>query len=79
MPDSTMTAAEYRQALGEEYGQYVAVVDININGARAFNVGDPVPVSHVERGVVESDQVSKRTTKAAQAAVTPPAATPKDA
>ena len=76
MPDAPLTAAEYRAVLGEEYGQYVAVTDININGARAFNVGDPVPVSHVERGVVEADQVSKRSTKAAQAAVA--TTTPKD-
>jgi hypothetical protein len=76
MPDAPLTAAEYRAVLGEEYGQYVAVTEININGARAFNVGDPVPVSHVERGVVEADQVSKRSTKAAQAAVATTA--PKD-
>jgi hypothetical protein len=74
MPNPPTTAAEFREALGEEYGQYVAVVAININGTRAFNVGDPVPVSHVERGVVEPDQVSKVTTKAGQAAV----ATPKE-
>ncbi len=76
MSDAPLTAAQYREVLGEEYGQYVAVVDIHINGARAFNVGDPVPASHVERGVVETDQVSKRTTKAAQAAVA--TTTPKD-
>lgn len=64
------TAAEFREALGDEYGQFVAVVAININGSRAFNVGDPVPKSHVERGVVEAEQVSKITTKAGQAAVT---------
>ena len=69
MPDAPVTAAQYREALGDEYGQYVAVVAIDINGARAFNVGDPVPVSHVERGVVEAEQVSKRSTKAAQAAL----------
>ena len=69
MPDAPMTAAQYREVLGEEYGQYVAVVPININGARAFNAGDPVPASHVERGVVEPDQVSKPTNKAGQQAV----------
>ncbi len=69
MPDAPMTAAQFREALGDEYGQYVATVAIDINGARAFNVGDPVPASHVERGVVESDQVSKVSTKAGQAAV----------
>ncbi len=64
-----MTAADLRAALGDEYGQYVAAGPIYIGGARAFNEGDPVPASHVERGVVEADQVSKPTTKAGQAAV----------
>ena len=36
--------------------------------ALAFNVGDPVPASHVERGVVDSSQVAKRDTKAGKAA-----------
>lgn len=71
MADTPMTAQQYRELLGEEYGQYVAVVPIDINGARAFNVGDPVPASHVERQIVESDQVSKTATKAAQAAIAP--------
>jgi hypothetical protein len=62
------TAAEFKEALGAEYGVYVAVVPIDIAGARAFNVGDPVPVSHVERDIVKSDQVAKRATKAAEAA-----------
>jgi hypothetical protein len=47
-----VTAAELREAQRAEYGTYVAVVPIDINGARAFNPGDAVPVSHVERGVV---------------------------
>ena len=76
MPDAPVTAAQYREVLGEEYGTYVAVAAININGARAFNAGDPVPASHVERGVVEADQVSKISTKAGQAAVA--ATTPKE-
>lgn len=63
------TAAELREALGVEYGTYVAVSPIDINGVRAFNVGDPVPVSHVDRGVVESDQVKKINTAAGRAAV----------
>jgi hypothetical protein len=46
------TAAELREAQRAEYGTYVAVVPIDINGARAFNPGDAVPNSHVERGVV---------------------------
>jgi hypothetical protein len=62
------TAAEFKDALGAEYGVYVATVPIDIQGARAFNIGDPVPVSHVERQIVDSDQVAKRSTKAAEAA-----------
>jgi hypothetical protein len=33
---------------------------------RAFNAGDPVPASHVERNVVREDQVKKISTKAGQ-------------
>jgi len=67
MVDTAATVAELKEALGVEYGTYVAAVSIDINGARAFNVGDPVPASHVDRGVVEADQVKKLTTKAGQA------------
>lgn len=65
-----MTAAQYREALGAEWGTYVATVPIDIDGVRAFNVGDPVPVSHVERdnAPVRADQVSKTTTKAGREA-----------
>lgn len=42
------TAAERRQKQLVEYGTYVATEPISINGAHAFNAGDPVPVSHVE-------------------------------
>jgi hypothetical protein len=63
------TAAEFREALGAEYGVYVAAVPIDINGARAFNIGDPVPVSHVERQVVEADQVKKITTAGGRAVI----------
>jgi hypothetical protein len=58
------TAEELREAQRAEYGVYVATVPIDINGARAFNVGDAVPVSHVERGVVLTEQVAKSSTKA---------------
>lgn len=68
-PAAPETAEALRAAQAKEYGQYVAVVAIDFGGARAFNVGDPVPASHVDRGVVTSDQVAKSTTKAAQAAV----------
>jgi len=60
---------EYRQAQAAEYGTYVAKHPIDIRGARAFNTGDPVPVSHVERGVVSEDDVVKASTKAGKAAI----------
>lgn len=61
------TAEELREAQRVEYGTYVAAQAIDIEGARAFNVGDPVPVSHVTRGVVAEDAVKKTSTKAGQA------------
>lgn len=64
------TAEDQREAQEKEYGVYVATETIFIGGARAFNVGDPVPVSHVEREnpPVNKDQVAKVTTKAGRAA-----------
>jgi hypothetical protein len=67
MADTPITAAQFREVQGDEYGQYVAAQTIFIEGARAFNVGDPVPSSHVERGVVAADEVKKVSTKAGQA------------
>lgn len=63
------TAEDARAAQEREWSQYVATETIFIAGARAFNVGDPVPTSHVEGGVVAKEQVARTTTKAAQAAV----------
>lgn len=40
-----------------EYGTFRATQRINIGGALAFKQGDPVPASHVERGVVTEEQV----------------------
>lgn len=65
------SAEELREAQRKEYSVYVALGPIDIDGARAFNVGDPVPVSHVDRGVVREDQVAKRSTKAGQSAAAP--------
>ena len=62
------TADDLRQQLAAEYGTYVATQPIDIKGARAFNVGDPVPVSHIERGVVDESAVAKTTTKAGREA-----------
>ena len=71
------TAAELLEAQRAEYGTYVATVPIDINGARAFNPGDAVPNSHVERGVVLSEQVAKTTTKAGRVAAGIDTDTPK--
>lgn len=58
-PDDT-TAEKLRDAQETEYGTYVAKERIVIDGALAFNVGDPVPASHVKRGVVTTSQVEKK-------------------
>lgn len=68
MPEPT-NDADLEKAQAAEYGTYVATQTINVGGARAFNVGDPVPASHLERGVVDKDAVAKTTTKAGQAAI----------
>lgn len=68
MPEPS-TDADLAAEQAREYGTYVALRAINIRGARAFNVGDPVPVSHVERGIVSGEDVAKRGTKAGQSAV----------
>jgi hypothetical protein len=67
MADTPITAAQFREVQGDEYGTYVAAQTIFIEGARAFNEGDPVPASHVDRGVVSEDQVKSITTKAGKA------------
>lgn len=62
------TAEELREAQAKEYSQYVALGPIDINGARAFNEGDPVPASHIERALVSTEQVARTSTKAGRAA-----------
>lgn len=42
------SVADYSAALQREYGTYRATDAIFINGVRAFNAGDAVPVSHIE-------------------------------
>lgn len=37
------------EAQRDEYLKYIAAQDINIGNARAFNTGDPVPASTVEK------------------------------
>ncbi len=66
-PAAPATVEELREAQALEFGKFVAKGPIDINGARAFNAGDPVPVSHVERGVVSKGDVVGATTKAASA------------
>lgn len=56
---SEQTVAEYLAAQQAEWGVYVATEPIYVGGARAFNAGDAVPASHVERGVVLEAQVRK--------------------
>ena len=65
----SMTAEELAEAQAREYGTYVATEPIFIRGVRAFNVGDAVPVGHVEGKLVAESAVAKVTTKAGQAAV----------
>lgn len=70
MPD--LTPEEFTKAQEAEYGTYVAVEAISIGGARAFNVGDAVPKSHVDNGVVTEEQVARRSSKAGKAVATGP-------
>jgi hypothetical protein len=59
--------AERRDEQQKEYGEYVAVAQISFNGALAYNVGDPVPVSNVNRYKYdEQGLVQKVGSKAAQ-------------
>jgi hypothetical protein len=57
MKGSTMTAppngtaSQYEQAQIDEWSRYVAIVPIDFYGTRAYNPGDPVPVSAVEGDV----------------------------
>lgn len=78
MTEISPEAQALREAQQAEYGTYVATEPIDILGARAFNVGDPVPVSHVERGVVREDQVAKTSTKAGAKAQADNSTSPKE-
>jgi hypothetical protein len=42
------SAEDFEKAQAVEYGTYVCVSPIFVGGARAFNPGHPVPVSHVD-------------------------------
>ena len=45
-----------------EYGTYVATEVILVDGVRAYNPGDPVPVSNVERHDYAALGVVRKTT-----------------
>ena len=62
------TVEDYLKEQKAEWDVYVATQPIDVNGARAFNPGDAVPASHVDRGVVSKDAVARKDTKAAKAA-----------
>jgi hypothetical protein len=75
MPTPEELVAQAQLEAQVEWGTYVATGPIDINGVRAFNTGNAVPVSHVTRGVVDSSLVTKvpdppKVTKAAVAAAT---------
>jgi hypothetical protein len=72
-PEEERTA--YRLELAYDYGQFVCgPTPIDINGARAFNPGMPVPASHIKKFpelealVVKVDNPEPKPTKAAVAA-----------
>lgn len=68
VPPQTVEDRERERAA--EYGKYVAVQPIQINGVNAFGVGDPVPVGHVEDlKNVPRDAVRTVSSKAGQQAV----------
>lgn len=58
MATEPTTVAEFEAAQAAEYGKYRAAKPIIIDGALAFNTGDPVPVSHVTRKVVAAADVT---------------------
>lgn len=64
------TPESYDAQQKAEYGKYVAVEQIYIGGALAFNPGDPVPASTVDRddSPIRKEQVAGAKTKAAEAA-----------
>jgi len=67
--DPAMTLEELRAAQRKEYSQYVAVSAIEHAGVRAYNPGDPVPASNVDKhGYLDAGLVAKAGTKAAKAA-----------
>jgi hypothetical protein len=66
---------DFAAAQEAEYATYVATEAILVDGARAYNAGDPVPVSNVEKhGYLQLGVVRKATDPAPEpVAVVPPA------
>lgn len=67
---------DFAAAQATEYGAFVAVETILVDGARAYNVGDPVPASNVAaHGYLKQGLVRKATDPAPDltAPVSPPA------
>lgn len=63
---------DYAAALAAEYGTYVATQPIVINGVRAYNEGNPVPVSNVEQyGYAEQGLVRRTDEPAPEPVVAP--------
>lgn len=71
MPDNS-AAHGHLADQEKEYGTYVAVEPIFVEGVRAFNPGDAVPIGHVKNNIVHDSLVAKTGTKAAQAVVAAP-------
>lgn len=69
-----MSSVEDAQALQAiEYGTYVASYPILVNGVRAYNPGDAVPVSNVEQHGYLDQGLVRLASEAAPAAPEPPA------
>ena len=64
---------DFAAAQAAEYATYVATEPILVDGARAYNVGDPVPASNVEKhGYVQLGVVRKATDPAPEPAADEP-------
>lgn len=64
------SAEEHIEAVAGEYGEFVAVAPIDHDGVRAYNVGDPVPKSNVDRwGYLDRKLVARSSTVAGRAAL----------
>ena len=68
---------DFAAAQAAEYAAFVATEPILVDGARAYNVGDPVPASNVEKhGYVQLGVVRKTTDPAPEPAAPQPPVAP---